>query len=435
MANYRGRDLFDFLFLLIAFVLGPFYLFPKDRWLWILPIFPILCAGRWLLDSKWLRNSPISGAVALLIVWVFIGAIKHTNIALSTAKIAGLSYGILSFLAILAFAKSEKRIRLIAIMFLLGGMIVAGIGTLSRVEGFSIPQIDQNKIVNMIPRVIIKFDRAETGINPNPLGGALLLFIPLGMMIIGFLSKKGNEIGKQNYRYLFLSGMAVVLGVEIFALVYSRSLGAWLAFGFILLLIGEKRRIFKACLGLAVIFACFLFLKSPAINKNIFIKNVRESFEASALSRLPVWNNGLDAVRDHPVFGLGLDHLRKTEPFSYKIEQVNYEYAHAHNQFIHLAAEAGIPALIAYLAILIGVWWMAIEVARSKMPEWMILSMRGLGWGQIGFAIFGIADAITLGSKPGLFFWISLSLMTSIYLYGRENKMITKMVKGIEANN
>lgn len=371
----------------------------------------------------------------MLIVWVFIGAIKHTNIALSTAKIAGLSYGILSFLAILAFAKSEKRIRLIAIMFLLGGMIVAGIGTLSRVEGFSIPQIDQNKIVNMIPRVIIKFDRAETGINPNPLGGALLLFIPLGMMIIGFLSKKGNEIGKQNYRYLFLSGMAVVLGVEIFALVYSRSLGAWLAFGFILLLIGEKRRIFKACLGLAVIFACFLFLKSPAINKNIFIKNVRESFEASALSRLPVWNNGLDAVRDHPVFGLGLDHLRKTEPFSYKIEQVNYEYAHAHNQFIHLAAEAGIPALIAYLAILIGVWWMAIEVARSKMPEWMILSMRGLGWGQIGFAIFGIADAITLGSKPGLFFWISLSLMTSIYLYGRENKMITKMVKGIEANN
>lgn len=433
MAKYRGKDLLDFLFLLIAFVLGPFYLFPNDRWLWILPIFPILCAGRWLLDSKWLKNSPISGTIGLLIVWVLWGAIKHINIVLSTAKIAGLSYGILLFIVILAFAKSEKRIRLIAIMFLLGGMIVAVIGTLSRIDGLSISQIDQNRIVNMIPKVIIKFDRAETGINPNPLGGTLLLFIPIGIMVFGFLSKKGNETAKKCHRYLFLSGMAVGLGTEIFALIYSRSSGAWLAFGFILLLMGEKRRLFKACLGLAVIFSCFLFLKSPEIKKNIFIKNARESFGTSALSRLPIWNNGLDAVRDHPVFGLGLDHLRKTEPFSYKIEKVNYEYAHAHNQFIHIAAEAGIPALIAYLAILIGVWWMAVEVARSKMPEWMILSMRGLGWGQIGFAIFGIADAIPLGSKPGLFFWLSIALMTSIYLYGRENGMIGKMNKNAKA--
>jgi putative inorganic carbon (HCO3(-)) transporter len=111
-----------------------------------------------------------------------------------------------------------------------------------------------------------------------------------------------------------------------------------------------------------------------------------------------------------------MDHLRVTPPFTYMD-------AHAHNQFIHLAAEMGIPALIAYLAILIGAGWMTLVVVRSPMPEWI---MRGLAWGQVGFAIFGIADAIPLGSKPGIFFWYSLALMTSIYLYGKENRLLNE---------
>lgn len=118
----------------------------------------------------------------------------------------------------------------------------------------------------------------------------------------------------------------------------------------------------------------------------------------------------MKSIRENPIFGVGLDQLRITPPFK-------YEDAHAHDQYIHTAAEIGIPGLIAYMAILISAAWMTTEVGRSRAPDWMIQSMRGLAWGQAGFAIFGLADAIPLGAKPGIFFWMSLAIMTSIYLW------------------
>jgi putative inorganic carbon (HCO3(-)) transporter len=312
-------------------------------------------------------------------------------------------------------------------MFILGGLIVAGIGTISRSQGTSIPQIDSSAIINRIfPKVLMKIDRAEAGINPNPLAGTLLLFIPPEMMMLCFFFKKNKERVKPNLQYPIVGAVLIVLIAEIAAVLYARSFGAELAIITIFLLMGKKRRLFKSVLGMVVILALILIIKSPQYSKNVYITSIREALRNSAVERIPLWTAGVEATRKHPLFGLGLDRFRETPPMV-------YESAHAHNQFIHIAAEMGIPALIAYLAILIGAGWMTLEVIRSKMPEWIILSMRGLAWGQIGFIIFGIADAIPLGSKPGLFFWISMALMTSIYLYGFENGMIEKMKKNAEA--
>ncbi len=414
------RSRFDLISVGLLALLGPLFVFPREKWNWVLLVgVAAVFIGRSIFERRLLPHTPVDLAVGLLVIWAFLGMLLNFySIAAGMSKIAGLAYGITFFYILIGGMRKLIRIKIAIVIFIAMGMVVSLVGTLSRLDHFeslSIPQIDNNELVKSIPKVIIKFDRAETGINPNPLGGTLLLFIPLGMMAFASLLKKKNATAKQYSRYMAIVGMAIILGLEIFAIIYSRSSGAWLAFGFILLMMGKKRRLIKACLGLVVFMTFFFIMKSPDLNNNAFIKNTRESLNVSASSRIRLWKGGLEAARAHPVFGLGMDRLRATPPF---------EGISAHNQFIHLAAEMGIPALIAYLAILIGAGWMTLEVVRSRMPEGMILIMRGLAWGQFGFVIFGIADTIPLGAKPGLFFWISLGLMTSIYLFGRENQLI-----------
>jgi O-antigen ligase len=427
--SYTGemRKYFDLISVGMLGFLGPFFIFPREKWNWVLIAgIAAIFTWRWFIDRKLLPHTPIDAAIALLVIWMIFGMLGGNDIVVGASKIAGLAYGVVLFYILIGALRRVIRIKIATIIFISMSLVVSIVGTLSRLDSFSIPQIDETKISKIIPKVIIKFERAETGINPNPLGGTLLLFIPPGLMALAFLLKKENDLSKQIPRYLLIVGMTIILGAEVFAIIYSRSFGAWLAFGFILLMMGEKRRTIKVFLGLAAVFAFFFILKSPDFNKNAVIKNIRESLNSSASSRLPFWKGGLEAARAHPIVGLGLDRLRTTPPLTY----IN---AHAHNQFIHIAAEIGIPALVAYLAILIGVGWMTIDVVRSKMPEWMILIMRGLAWGQIGFGIFGIADAIPLGSKPGLFFWISLAIMTSIYLFGRENQLMGNDSKPMKA--
>jgi O-antigen ligase len=95
--------------------------------------------------------------------------------------------------------------------------------------------------------------------------------------------------------------------------------------------------------------------------------------------------------------------------------EVRYFLSSAHNQFLHVAVELGVIGLIAYLAILLLMGNMCVQVWKKSSIEWMRLAALGLGWGQLAFLFFGLTDAIPPGAKVGILFWISLALITSIY--------------------
>ena len=94
---------------------------------------------------------------------------------------------------------------------------------------------------------------------------------------------------------------------------------------------------------------------------------------------------------------------------------IAYEKSHAHNQLLHTSAELGIPGLVAYLAILAGAMFACRRVWRIAEEGWLRSAARGLGAGQAAFFFFGMGDAIPLGAKPGIFFWVSLALIMSLH--------------------
>lgn len=398
----------DLLPLGVVAALGPLFVFPRERWMWVLLAIPLFWLGALLAGRSWFRRTPIDAAIVLLAVWAFLSMLGVSEIEGSISKAAGFVYGIVVFYAVVAAARNGKRIKWGIGVFLAAGIVVAAVGTLSRPEIGSAAVIDSSKVFSALPRIDMNIERAEEGVNPNPLGGTLLLFIPLGLALIPGIQKKNGEADDKN-RILFALVILSVVIVDFAAIVYGRSFGAWAGLIFSLMILGRRKRWLKAVIGIGIVVALALFLVGVDRPVSPLDRSLRGVLVHSINSRYPLWAAGVAAIKDRPFLGVGLDQLRLRE-------DMGYERAHAHNQFIHTAAELGIPGLAAYLAILVGAGWMTHKVEKSKKPKWMKDAAQGLAVGQAGLAVFGLADAIVLGAKPGLFFWISLALITAIYL-------------------
>jgi len=77
--------------------------------------------------------------------------------------------------------------------------------------------------------------------------------------------------------------------------------------------------------------------------------------------------------------------------------------------------------LIAYLAILLLMSYMCVQVWKKPAAAWMRVTALGLGWGQLAFIFFGLTDAVPPGAKVGILSWISLALISALYRLNRRS--------------
>jgi putative inorganic carbon (hco3(-)) transporter len=72
-------------------------------------------------------------------------------------------------------------------------------------------------------------------------------------------------------------------------------------------------------------------------------------------------------IQDFPFTGMGMNVFRKVVPVLYPLFLIgpDIDIGHAHNEFLQAALDLGIPGLIAFLALYIGVFWMLADVWRA----------------------------------------------------------------------
>ncbi|MDP7662048.1 MAG: O-antigen ligase family protein, partial [Nitrospinota bacterium] len=83
--------------------------------------------------------------------------------------------------------------------------------------------------------------------------------------------------------------------------------------------------------------------------------------DKTAIERIYMWKSGLRMIRDHPLFGLGPDSIKPAYPRYADPRALKKESGHLHNNFIHIGAERGLPALAAWIWI-----WAAYFVATVR---------------------------------------------------------------------
>ena len=158
-------------------------------------------------------------------------------------------------------------------------------------------------------------------------------------------------LGAKRARFFLFATIVGLLGLWIFPHARAASVATVLAVG-VLWISASRRR------GLAVVGAGLLGL--AAIGVGAAVPSVRARFEGSVTSegsgeRAALTQAGLNAIASSPLLGVGLGRFR---PGLYLPDdapaQARTHPGKSHNQFVTIAAEAGLPAAILLVLALLG---------------------------------------------------------------------------------
>jgi tetratricopeptide (TPR) repeat protein len=239
-------------------------------------------------------------------------------------------------------------------------------------------------------------------VNHNHFAGLMELIVPVGL---GYAIDRFNAIpgrGKTVWRR-FISRMSLPASSKILLLFFmlivilsavfltlSRAgivgmLSAFLLMAALFLVRSRTKRWVRH-LGLTILIG-FLFLTwfglGPILERMATLKDLSGALE----DRVQVWRDSLGIIRDSPVWGTGLGTFEAVFP-AYRTATDDLAYAHAHNDYIQLAAETGLLGIVIVLGGTVIIFIKAIRALRIRRPQtpWR----RGILIGGIG-AIGAIA--------------------------------------------
>jgi len=211
---------------------------------------------------------------------------------------------------------------------------------------------------------------------PNPYAGYLGMLIPLG---VGFLLTRPSR--KARTHAMVVSLLAVL------AVLMSLSRGAWVGIGLALsamMLFWSRRSLLLLGAGLlaAAPLAALAFLNllpyeitsrlATALDYFRFVdvaEEVPNPQNWAVIERMAHWQAALSMIASHPLTGVGAGNY----PAAYELYSLpgwNEALGHAHNFYLNVAAEMGIPALVVYLWFLITALVVTMKwLIRSREKE------------------------------------------------------------------
>jgi putative inorganic carbon (hco3(-)) transporter len=257
-------------------------------------------------------------------------------------------------------------------------------------------------------------------INPNYLGGTLVLFLPLAVCSFGIYGSR------------LWSGLATILiGIGLL-LTQSRSALLGVGFGLALVFTYLNRRFGRGLLFLVMIGGVLVYLLRGEISQDF--SGTKNELVQHLEFRQRFWERAVRIAQDFPLAGIGLHSFQAISDPRYLLYTLDnrptYAFAHAHNFFLDVVVSVGFFGYVAFGAIL-GAWGGMIMEELIRVGRSLDLKSQGmLGIGIVGGVIahfiFGLTDAVALGEKAGVVFWVILGLTAVLWRNGRyyENRKI-----------
>ena len=233
---------------------------------------------------------------------------------------------------------------------------------------------------------------------PNDLGAYLVIVLPIaiGYFVVGWRAPR-------NWKFIAVLGILLcVMGANL-ALTLTRA--AWIGVfaATLYIAIYFQRKLLWGVLALALLSP---FLMPQAVKDRFEVMRQRPTGFMS--ERPQWWKTSLQLIAKHPITGIGLGRFRHEYQLNAPAGTHHKPY-HAHNIYLHIAVEQGIPSLILFLAILFLIF-RQLFVLHKRDDFWC----SGLFIGGSGFLIsalvYGLADQI-LHQRPLLIFWFLVGLV------------------------
>jgi O-antigen ligase len=408
---------------------------------------PILWLVSWKTTGKVFPPTPLNLSLLLLSLMLLVSLFATYSISVSLPKIGGLLLGLAAFF--IAARESQKPWGLAVSLFFLAaaGVGIAVLGLLNT-QWFTGKLTFLNPITEILPQSALALPGAESGFHPNEVAGVLLWVLPIlvAVCLVGLFKyrqlKPALGRGLNMGTFLLLVLTTVFVGF-VFILAQSRTAYLALAFTLVVMLlvwVTQRNRLILpiGLLVLALGTAAFFWFGNPeALWGQLELKGsgLEGAFSLSTLAiRMEIWDRALQAVRDFPLTGMGMNTFRVLvhELYPFFTIPTDTDIGHAHNEFLQTALDLGIPGLIALLSIYLVAFWMlfnlwksADQESKDKLPPAARRALiLGCGGGLFAHALFGLIDAVALGAKPGIVFWILLGVISGLFLESQQTEAI-----------
>ena len=117
-------------------------------------------------------------------------------------------------------------------------------------------------------------------------------------------------------------------------------------------------------------------------------------------ARLEIWQRAIYIIQDFAYTGVGMGMFEPVSLLLYAAYVSKFDIPHAHNLFLQVAVDLGLPGFMAWFIILIKTLQAAIQAYQWQLPVITNISRAlavGLIGSQIALIIHGLTDAVLWG--------------------------------------
>lgn len=406
---------------------------PVDRveFIWLIGLLiPVSCA-RYVVERRlWTRTPLDLWFIALLVLGVvntFVAPYPSRGLLM----LARPAIGVALFIYLVDISRRVASIEnVLKAMVILSGILAIVALTMSQ---WNEKAADLQGIIDTLPRVTTFI--IPGGFNTNEIGGALAWIAPLmgGLIFYGW-----RKLPEQRYSgwavgagVVFAGVMlALILGQSRFALIGV--LTSLIGVGLLIVPRGQTRFLALGGLALMILFQFNLTFNIIQLNKPDLAvaeqpAGLSNRDERTASQRFDIWDSAVRMVRDYPLTGVGMNRfrygpVRQAYPITgfdipYGPDDVNFQrriVPHAHNEFIQIMTDFGIPGLLIYVGWTLTLAWMVWEVWRkgNQNARVVIVSVAA---GLLAHMAYGMGDAITLWDRFAFVYWLMMGLVAAQY--------------------
>ena len=158
-------------------------------------------------------------------------------------------------------------------------------------------------------------------------------------------------------------------------------------------------------------------IEHPTTSMTLPGEDITETLEDSAAQRIEIWRTGLRIIKDHPWWGVGYGAFPF---FLHEYSQGHFGYRDAHNSYLLIAAEMGIPTLVVFFLVLAAAFYYTYWLYRRTTDQ----THKAIALGFLA-GLFGLLVANMFGSRMddqavSSYFWILCGLIIRAVLMERE---------------
>ncbi len=390
-------------------LISPIYVFPSMKFSALSVAGILVWAVSCFLRKESFRNNPLSKSLILLVCSASVSILVNSSWSVSYQKYFGLIFAVMLFYSLIDVLRNDAAVKIAG--FLLG--IMTAFFALTGWLGMFTFRVKHmgwiEKVKDLLPKVDLESLGAAAGIHPNAVGGVLILILPVFIALSIRQLKKNDEKAWIRYFYIIVS---LFLGLVV---LLTQSRGSWGGLLLSLSLLTSIRIKNKKIVATGFILILIFMLLIPVLVNVAEIPFVEQA-AVTLKFRLDLWELTVPVIARNPVWGIGMNSFRG-------LPEVKYDLSHPHNNFMNIFVEAGGIAIIAYMSLLTvmaGMCWYVWRV--NEAGSFRRYCIIGLAAGQLAYFFYGLTDSIPLGSKVGVFFWISSAMIVSLYKITCERK-------------